>query len=131
MQRRKRVTQAMLAAATVVDLTDNVLHLTVTSAAMARRVMEAGNVSVLREAIQEVLSVEWAIRCDAPDGSPPARRPTLSVVPDPPADSDDTPDDYDVRVVDTTPREQAAVGDPELTAIELLTQQLGARRLDG
>ena len=53
------------------------------------------------------------------------------MVPDPPPDTDDTPDGYDVRVVDDTPREQAAVGDPEVTAIELLTQQLGARRLDG
>lgn len=129
-QRRKRVTQALLSSAVVTDLTDNVLHLTVTPPAMARRVMEAGNVSVLREAIQEVLSVEWAIRCDSPNDAPPHRRPALTVVPDPPPDNDDTPDDYDVRVVDDTPREKVVVGDPEVTAIELLTQQLGARRLD-
>lgn len=120
----------MLASATVSGLSDGVLHLTVSNSAMSRRVMEPGNVTVLREAIQEVLSVQWAIRCDTPGEAPPARRPALSVVPDPPADTDDAPDDYDVRVVDDTPRVQVVVGDPEVAAIELLTQQLGARRLD-
>ncbi len=129
-QRRKRVTQAMLTSATVTGLVDGVLHLTVGNSAMSRRVMEAGNVTVLREAIDEVLSVQWAIRCDAAGESPPARRPALSVVPDPPTDTDDAPDDYDVRVADPEPTNHV-VGDPEVTAIELLTQQLGARRLDG
>ncbi len=104
------------------------------SAGMAKRVVEQGNASLLREAVKEVLGVEWAIRCESPSGSPPpaaaSARPNLTVVRDaPPTPDDDVPDDYDAGA-----KPQAsgdfAVHDPEAAAIELLTRQLGARRLD-
>lgn len=129
-QRRKRVTQAMLLSATVVDLKNGVLHLTLNAPSMAKRVMEPANVSVLREALKEVLGVDWGVRCDAPtDGPATPPRPSLSLVPNPPADDDDAPDGYDARAVDNSTQTHE-VRDPEEVAIDLLTRQLGARRLD-
>ena len=63
---KRRTTQAMLDSATVADLDGSTLILTVPSAALGRRVMEAGNVEVLRAALRQVLGVDWRIRCQAP-----------------------------------------------------------------
>ena len=69
---KRRTTQAMLDSATVADLDGSTLVLTVPSAALGRRVMEAGNVDVLRAALRQVLGVDWRIRCQAPAEHGPA-----------------------------------------------------------
>lgn len=136
-QRIRRTTQILLASATVASVGGGALHLTMPAAGMARRVVEPANADVLRAALKEVLGVDWTIRCDAADGSaargaPPAaprgpqpRGPLSDLVP--PPDEDDIPDDYG----DDDPAVPRVVRDPEEMAIELLTSQLGAQRLEG
>ena len=141
-QRHRRTTQILLASATVVAVGGGALQLSMPAAGMARRVVEPANADLLRAALKEVLGVDWSIRCEAADStaatgatgrSEPAQRggqqrsPVSDLVPPPPED-DDIPDDYGQDVDPSAPR--AAVRDPEELAIELLTSQLGAKRLD-
>lgn len=128
---QRKLTQALLTSATVIELKAGVLHLTVSAPSIAKRVMDPANVGPLRAALKSVLGVDWGIRCEAAtaDG-PPVARPNLSLVPNPPPDADEeAPDGYDARAVDPKTSEYV-VRDPEEAAIELLTQQLGAKRLD-
>lgn len=132
-QKRRRTTQILLAMSTVSDVSGNALHLTMPSPGMARRVLEPANADLLREALKEVLGVDWAIRCEAGSDTPPraaqARAAQTAAAPAVEADpQDDIPDDYDASVAD--PPGQYAPRDPEEVAIELLTQQLGATRID-
>lgn len=141
-QRHRRTTQILLASATVASVGGGALHLTMPAAGMARRVVEPANADLLRAALKEVLGVDWVIRCEAADGSGGGTQGTGSAAPQrggaqlsepvsdliPPLDDDDIPDDYgddlDPAVV------RAAIRDPEEVAIELLTSQLGAKRLE-
>ena len=157
---KRRTTQAMLDSATVADLDSSTLILTVPSAALGRRVMEPGNVEVLRAALREILGVDWRIRCQAPTDDHAASRPHSGATPagssvsggaraNPGAEQqaehdqqagiqrpaaastepeDDIPDDYGAPPDPDAPT--AAPRDPEELAIELLTAQLGARRLE-
>lgn len=140
-QRIRRTTQILLASATVASVGGGALHLTMPAAGMARRVVEPANADVLRAALKEVLGVDWMIRCDAADGAGDAagrgapqpagprgqqQRGPLSDL-TPPPDDDDIPDDYG----DEDPAVPRVVRDPEEMAIELLTSQLGAQRLEG
>nr|WP_240188796.1 DNA polymerase III subunit gamma and tau [Nakamurella flavida] len=147
-KKRRRTTQILLDSATVRSVDRGVLMLTMPSPGMARRVLETANVTILREALVEVAGVDWTVNCDAggdgggaspggggPRGSDPRRGPQSpdGDVP-PPSDADapvddaeDIPDDYD------QPHDAAAsipVREPVAAAIELLTTQLGARRLE-
>jgi DNA polymerase-3 subunit gamma/tau len=64
-KRQRRTTQVLLESATVAGVDGATLLLTMPSAALARRVLETGNSEVLRDALREVLGVDWRIRCDA------------------------------------------------------------------
>jgi len=146
-QRHRRTTQILLASATVVAVEAGALHLTMPAPGMARRVVEPANADLLRAALTEVLGVNWAIRCEAaepPSGSAPSGsvpggrsplpqngpRPGQGWGPDPvpPPDEEEIPDDYGDDVDPSAQRQP--VRDPEELAIELLTSQLGAKRLD-
>jgi len=140
-QRHRRTTQILLASATVVDVSGAALHLTMPAAGMAKRVVEPANADLLRAALKEVLGVDWVIRCDAPGRpgtglrsaaaqlSPRINQPKepLSDLVAPP-EEEEIPDDYGSDADPSSPR--PAVRDPEDLAIELLTSQLGAKRLD-
>ncbi|MDQ2847230.1 MAG: DNA polymerase III subunit gamma and tau [Actinomycetota bacterium] len=69
-QRRRRTTQILLESATVAEVSGGVLRLTMPHAGMARRVVEPANADLLREALREVLGVDWTISCDAGDAAP-------------------------------------------------------------
>lgn len=141
-QRHRRTTQILLASATVASVSGGTLNLTMPAAGMARRVVEPANSDLLRAALKEVLGVDWVIRCEASDGpggsasvaaggpngprGNQSRGPVSDLVP--PSDEEEIPDDYGYDVDPSAPR--AAVRDPEELAIELLTSQLGAKRLD-
>lgn len=88
-QKRRRTTQILLESATVVGVAGATLQLSMPSAGMAKRVVEAGNADLLRAALREVLGVDWTIRCDAGEsgvGSPPtARTPPAAPADRPPA----------------------------------------------
>ncbi len=128
---KRRTTQAMLDSATVAELSGDTLTLSVPNPALARRIMEPGNVEVLRAALQDKLGVNWRIRCQ--EGSAQAAdtpAPKASAAPPPPPEpDDDMPDDYGAPPDPDRP--MPVVRDPEEVAIELLTTHLGARRLEG
>ncbi|MDQ6657824.1 MAG: DNA polymerase III subunit gamma and tau [Actinomycetota bacterium] len=73
-QRRRRTTQILLESATVSEVSGGVLRLTMPHAGMARRVVEPANADLLREALREVLGVDWTIGCDASDAAPDGHR---------------------------------------------------------
>ncbi len=140
-QRNRRTTQILLESATVVGVEGATLKLSMPSTGMARRVLEQANSDLLRAALTEVLGVKWTIACEAAGGessdrprgaaSPGARAPAgggrgAVPPPDEPPDDDDIPDDYG----GPAPAGAVGVKDPEEVAIELLTTQLGAKRVD-
>jgi len=146
-QRHRRTTQILLESATIIGVEQGVLRLAMPSAGMARRVVEPANSDLLRAALREVLGVVWTVRCEAVDGTAPSgpvgtsgssRRPdardaerggdpSTSPTPPPPED-DDIPEDYGEPIDPSLP--PPVVRDPEEAAIELLTAELGAKRLD-
>jgi DNA polymerase III subunit gamma/tau len=100
------------------------------SAPLAKRIVEQRNSDILREALKDALGVDWKIRCEAGTAAPPAAAPepeSIAVPPPPPRD-DDEEDMLAEAGNDTseTPRR-----DPEEAALELLQNELGARRIDG
>jgi DNA polymerase-3 subunit gamma/tau len=146
-QRKRRTTQILLEAATVVGVENGALTIAMPSAGVVRRVLEPANSDLLRAALKEVLGVDWMIKCEvagagpaastrsAPTGahggppSPPMTPTRLEVVPplaEPP--DDDIPDEYGEPLDPDAP--PAVVRDPEEEALALLSSQLGARRLD-
>ena len=146
-QRHRRTTQILLESATIVGVEQGVLRLAMPSAGMARRVVEPANSDLLRAALREVLGVAWTVRCEAADGasasgptgpSGSSRRPDARVADrggdpsssptSPPPEDDDIPEDYGEPVDPSVP--PPAVRDPEEAAIELLTAELGVKRLD-
>ncbi len=68
-QRRRRTTQILLESATVLGVSNGALQLSMPHAGMAKRVVEPANADLLRDALREVLGVDWVIRCDAGDGA--------------------------------------------------------------
>jgi DNA polymerase-3 subunit gamma/tau len=61
-KRRKRTTHVLLSEATVVAVDGTTLVLTHANAPLVRRLSEDQNVAVVREALQEVLGVNWRLR---------------------------------------------------------------------
>nr|WP_212754039.1 DNA polymerase III subunit gamma and tau [Nakamurella aerolata] len=64
-KRRRRTTQILLESATVAAVDGNTLVLTMPHAGMAKRVVEAANADLLSAALNEILGVDWTIRCEA------------------------------------------------------------------
>ena len=142
-QRHRRTTQILLESATIIGVEQGVLRLAMPSAGMARRVVEPANSDLLRAALREVLGVAWIVRCDAADGQtagssestltpsrgPDSREPVRGAdLSAPPPEEEDIPEDYGEPADPSAP--PPVVRDPEEAAIELLTAELGARRLD-
>ena len=118
-KQRRRTTQILLESATVAELTGTTLVLSMSSPGLARKVEEHGNAQVLRQALSSVLGVDWAIRCTASGAS------RVSADAAPTATEEFTPDDEE-----PAPGQRLVVHDPEIVAVELLTHQVGARRVD-
>lgn len=130
-RRRSRSTEAMLADATVRTVDGNTLVLTHGTASLARRLSEPRNTDVITEALKDALGVNWRVRCEA--GGPP-----------PDAGHSAAPAQVDVESARRADEEamlaEAAVDagseapprrDPEEAALELLQNELGARRISG
>jgi DNA polymerase-3 subunit gamma/tau len=71
-KKRKRTTHVLLTEATVVSVDGSTLVLTHANAPLVRRLSEDQNVTVLREALREVLGVDWQLRYEG--GAQPAAR---------------------------------------------------------
>jgi DNA polymerase-3 subunit gamma/tau len=144
-KQRSRTTEVMLAGATVLAVDGDTLVLTHASAPLAKRLCEQRNADVIAEALKDALGVNWRVRCESGAPSPaeidplPAR--PARVVPPPPEvdtaqrkereEREDHEDEEGMlaeagRSDPSTPRR-----DPEEVALELLQNELGARRIDG
>ncbi|MGZ8813148.1 MAG: DNA polymerase III subunits gamma/tau [Mycobacterium sp.] len=130
-RQRSRTTEVMLAGAIVRAVEGDTLVLSHDSAPLAKRLTEQRNADVIREALKDALGVDWKVRCEAgPPGGSPApepEEPAPAFAP-PQSDGDDEESMLAEAGSDTsdTPRR-----DPEEVALELLQNELGARRIDG
>ena len=145
---RSRTTEVMLAGATVRAVEGNTLVLSHESAPLAKRLSEQRNADVIAEALKDALGVDWRVRCDAGAASPapeapvapprPVERPSRRMVPPPPppteapADSDTDELAEEESMLAEAGQDDASTPrrDPEEAALELLQNELGARRID-
>ncbi|WP_055403156.1 MULTISPECIES: DNA polymerase III subunits gamma/tau [unclassified Mycobacterium] len=129
-RQRSRTTEVMLAGATVRALEENTLVLTHSSAPLAKRLCEQRNADVIAEALKDALGVNWRVRCEVGDAAP--------VEPGPPAPKTEEPapdvaqrDEEEHMLAEAGRAESAGPRrDPEEVALELLQNELGARRID-
>ncbi|MFZ0714098.1 DNA polymerase III subunits gamma/tau [Mycobacterium sp.] len=145
---RSRTTEVMLAGATVRAVEGNTLVLSHESAPLAKRLSEQRNADVISEALKDALGVDWRVRCEAGAASPapeapvapprPVERPSRRMVSPPPPPTEAPVDpDTDERAEEESMlaeagQDDASTGrrDPEEAALELLQNELGARRID-
>jgi DNA polymerase-3 subunit gamma/tau len=90
--------------------------------------VEQRNSDAIREALKDALGVDWKIRCEAGAAAPAARPEPESAAPSPPQRNDDEEDMLAEAGNDTS---EVTRRDPEEAALELLQNELGARRIDG
>jgi DNA polymerase-3 subunit gamma/tau len=124
----RRPTDVMLDGATVLAVDGDTLVLSHPSAPLAKRLVEQRNSEIIREALKDTLGVDWKIRCEAGTAAPAAAPEPESVAPPPPQRNDDEEDMLAEAGNDTS---EAPRRDPEEAALELLQNELGARRIDG
>jgi DNA polymerase III subunit gamma/tau len=151
-RQRSRTTEVMLAGATVRAVEGNTLVLTHESAPLAKRLCEQRNAEVIAEALKDALGVDWRVRCEA--GAPsltateepaaPARRaergggPTARAgsrppsSPEAPAEEDPAQRAEEESMLAEAGQDNSSAQrrDPEEAALELLQNELGARRID-
>ena len=128
-RQRSRTTEVMLAGAIVRAVEGDTLVLSHESAPLAKRLVEQRNSDVIREALKDALGVDWKIRCEAGPAAPAAAPEPENVVPSPPRRDDDDEEDMLAEAGNGT--SEAPRRDPEEAALELLQNELGARRIDG
>jgi DNA polymerase-3 subunit gamma/tau len=147
---QSRATQVLFSNSTASAVEGDTLVLSLPTAPLARRLGEERNIEMIKRALHTVLGVDWQVRCEhtagnasPPIGAQPQQRPTqrpagrrpeatqpppADRVPPPPEPKDvgepDPPGPPDDEAMDS------AYVDPEQVALELLAQQLGARRID-
>jgi DNA polymerase III subunit gamma/tau len=151
-RQRSRTTEVMLAGATVRAVEGNTLVLAHESAPLAKRLSEQRNADVIAEALKDALGVDWRVRCEAGAGdaatteapTPPARPvkrggafPARRVVPPPapaeaPVDAAFAQRAEEESLLAEAGQDDESVPrrDPEEAALELLQNELGARRID-
>ncbi len=147
-RQRSRTTEVMLAGATVRAVEGNTLVLSHESAPLAKRLSEQRNADVIAEALKDALGVDWQVRCEAVAATPapeapgaaprPVERPSRRMVPPPPPPTEAPADsDTDARAEEESMLAEAGQDDastprrdPEEAALELLHNELGARRID-
>jgi len=134
-RQRSRTTEVMLAGATVRAVEDNTLVLTHASAPLAKRLSEQRNADVVAEALKDALGVNWRVRCEAgaPAPAATASSPTREEAPtNESADADSDQRDEEEHMLAEAGRSEPSAPrrDPEEVALELLQNELGARRID-
>ncbi|MBY0440663.1 MAG: DNA polymerase III subunits gamma/tau [Mycobacteriaceae bacterium] len=144
-RQRSRTTEVMLAGATVLTLEGDTLVLAHASAPLAKRLTEQRNADVIADAVKDALGVAWRVRCEAggpgsvevdaaPVVSPQRedRAPAAASAPAPAvADVDAVRRAEEERMLtEAGQAEETVRRDPEEVALELLHNELGARRID-
>jgi DNA polymerase-3 subunit gamma/tau len=130
-RQRSRTTEVMLAGAIVRAVEGNTLVLSHESAPLAKRLTEQRNADVVREALKDALGVDWLIRCEV--GAAPreaAQEPTaadlaVTAAADARRAEEESMLEEAGRDTNDAPRR-----DPEEVALELLQNELGARRIE-
>jgi DNA polymerase-3 subunit gamma/tau len=127
---RSRTTEVMLSGAIVRVVQDGTLILAHESAPLAKRLSEQRNADVIRDALKDLLGVDWRVRCELGVGEPAAV--PDAVAPEPQSDPVDARRAEEDGMIAEVGRDDAAPRrDPEEAALELLQTELGARRIDG
>lgn len=139
-RQRSRTTEVMLAGATVRAIEGNTLVLSHESAPLAKRLCEQRNADVIAEALKDALGVNWRVRCEAgapvaAASPPPAGGETGAAIPnvaEPAPDVDSARRDEEEHMLAEAVRDEPSAPrrDPEEVALELLQNELGARRID-
>ncbi|WP_409427562.1 DNA polymerase III subunits gamma/tau [Mycobacterium sp. SMC-11] len=132
-RQRSRTTEVMLAGATVRTVDGNTLVLSHESAPLARRLSEQRNADVIVEALKDALGVNWRVRCEAGGPAPDAGQ---SAVPAQVDVESARRADEEAMLAEALENTADASGapprrDPEEVALELLQNELGARRISG
>ena len=128
-RQRSRTTEVMLAGAIVRAVEGDTLVLSHESAPLAKRLSEQRNADVIREALKDALGVDWKIHCEAGAASVPA--PPADDAPVPAAQPQRDEEEESMLAEATNDNSEAPRRDPEEAALELLQNELGARRIDG
>lgn len=144
-RQRSRTTEVMLAGATVRAVDGHTLVLSHESVPLAKRLNEQRNADVIREALQDALGVAWTVRCEpggpapAPESPPSPATDRRAAPPPPPPPPPAAPEERDERAEEESMLAEAAENtgetgprrDPEEVALELLQNELGARKIEG
>jgi DNA polymerase-3 subunit gamma/tau len=128
-RQRSRTTEVMLSGATVRAIEDNTLVLMHESAPLAKRLSEQRNSDVIREALKDALGVDWRVRCE-PGVASPQRADEAAPASTPPATDDRADEDGMLAEAAEANGATSARRDPEEVALELLQNELGARKID-
>ena len=124
-RQRSRTTEVMLAGATVRAVEGDTLVLTHESAPLAKRLCEQRNADVIAEALKDALGVNWRVRCETGAAAP-------AVLESPVVDVQRVQRADEESMLAEAGRDDESVPrrDPEEAALELLQNELGARRID-
>ena len=138
---KSRRTRALLDNAPIGGVEGTVITLAASSAVIAKMVGEDSNLSVLREALADVVGGGWTIQVStggapgaspaaAPRSSSPDPRPAAAEPPPPPAPPVDEAYEVDEES-DVISKGDPTAGDAEAAALALLQNSLGARPIEG
>ena len=116
---RSRTLDVMLAGAFVRAVEGSTLVLTHQSAPLAKRLAEQRNAAVIEDALKDALGMDWRVRYEVGSGAVEPVQPQRD-------DEDTMLAEAGRDAVVDAPRR-----DPEEAALELLQNELGARRIDG
>jgi DNA polymerase-3 subunit gamma/tau len=130
-RQRSRTIDVMLAGAIVRAVDGDTLVLSHESAPLAKRLVEQRNSDVIREALKDALGVDWKIRCEAGSQGPAATAAAPEPKSAPPSAPQRNEDEEDMLAEAGNDTSEVARRDPEEAALELLQNELGARRVDG
>jgi DNA polymerase-3 subunit gamma/tau len=108
----------MLSDAIVRALEGDTLVLSHPAVTLVKRLSEQRNADVIRDALKDALGVDWKMRCEL----------AAAVEDSPPSEPDE---DSMLAEVSRESDADAPRRDPEEAALELLQNELGARRIDG
>ncbi len=129
---RSRTLDVMLADAIVRAVEADTLVLAHKAPALAKRLTEQHNADVIRDALKDALGVNWQLRCEVGAAEPRTAAEPLPPEPQPdPADTQRAEEDDMIAEARDDETHGAPRRDPEEVALELLQNELGARRIDG
>jgi DNA polymerase-3 subunit gamma/tau len=128
---RSRTIDVMLAGAIVRAVDGDTLVLAHQSAPLAKRLTEQRNVDVIRDALKDALGVNWRLRCEVGAGGPAPAAEPLPPEPQPEQADNRRAEEEDMIAEARDDTAAAPRRDPEEVALELLQNELGARRIDG